>query len=204
MRDATHPRSQLLTSRFLFEANHALSSRNTVASKDCTHLFVGGFCDNAVRVVHAASRKCVALGTAHRAPVTCLAIDVGGEMLVSGSRDRTCVLWDIYSDGSVGFGGSSSQGGGAGTGVGGGGGGGGGGASDCPQLEQRHIYFGHSMDVTAVAVSAEFDLVVSASLDGTVNLHTVRKAEYIKTLSLDAAVPPELSARHSTVTADTM
>ena len=77
MRDATHPRSQLLTSRFLFEANHALSSRNTVASKDCTHLFVGGFCDNAVRVVHAASRKCVALGTAHRAPVTCLAIDVG-------------------------------------------------------------------------------------------------------------------------------
>ncbi|EGD75827.1 hypothetical protein PTSG_07946 [Salpingoeca rosetta] len=167
VRDATPPRSQLLGSRYLLEPAHVLSCRNVVATRECDFMFTGGFCDNSIRVFDTATRKCVGLGTAHRGPVTCLAMDVGGSMLLSGSRDRTCVLWDIVQWEATS---GRMQ----------------------PHLVQRHIYFGHSMDVSAVAVSAEFDLVVSASLDGTVNLHTVRKAMYIKTLTLDAALPAEL------------
>lgn len=46
-----------------------------------------------------------------------------------------------------------------------------------------HILYGHTDTVTSVDISIELDMVVSASLDGTVNIHTIRKGHYVKTLT---------------------
>lgn len=45
-----------------------------------------------------------------------------------------------------------------------------------------HILYGHTECVTSVDISIELDIIVSASLDGTVNVHTVRKGHFVKTL----------------------
>lgn len=46
-----------------------------------------------------------------------------------------------------------------------------------------HILYGHTDGVTSVDISIELDLIVSASLDGTVNIHTIRKGDFIKSIS---------------------
>jgi WD40 repeat protein len=46
-----------------------------------------------------------------------------------------------------------------------------------------HILYGHRAGVTSVDVSNELDLVVSGSVDGTVNMHTLRAGCYVRTLS---------------------
>jgi WD40 repeat protein len=42
--------------------------------------------------------------------------------------------------------------------------------------------YGHTAEVTCVAVSSELDLVASGSLDGTCNIHTVEHGTYVRTL----------------------
>lgn len=154
-----------MDSRYLMEPGYVPSARTVVASRDCDYLFFGGFCDNSIRVLQSSSRQCVAVGIAHRLPVTCLAIDYSSNVLLTGSRDRTCVLWDIVFDNS----------------------------GIAPQLIQRHVYFGHSQEVSSVSVSAEFDLIVSASLDGTMNLHTLHKAMYVDTIYPQEVLMPRLT-----------
>ena len=46
-----------------------------------------------------------------------------------------------------------------------------------------HILYGHSDCVTGVDISIELDIVVSASLDGTINIHTILKGYFVKTIS---------------------
>lgn len=46
-----------------------------------------------------------------------------------------------------------------------------------------HILYGHKEMVTCVDISNELDMVISGSLDGTVNIHTLRSGSYVKTLS---------------------
>ena len=46
-----------------------------------------------------------------------------------------------------------------------------------------HILYGHTDCVTAVDISIELDIVVSASMDGTVNMHTILKGYFVKSIS---------------------
>lgn len=46
-----------------------------------------------------------------------------------------------------------------------------------------HILYGHKDTVVSVDVSNELDMVVSGSLDGSINIHTLRHGSYVKTLS---------------------
>ena len=42
--------------------------------------------------------------------------------------------------------------------------------------------YGHTSEVTCIAASTELDLVVSGSLDGTCNIHTIEHGIYVRTL----------------------
>lgn len=89
--------------------------------------------------------------------ITCVAIDNCGSYLVTGSRDTTCMIWQILQEN--GFSVSLNQ-------------------------NPVHILYGHTEAVTCVDISIEFDMVLTGSMDGTVNLHTIRSGHYLKTLDL--------------------
>jgi WD40 repeat protein len=46
-----------------------------------------------------------------------------------------------------------------------------------------HILYGHTDTVTSVGISNELDMVVSGSVDGTINIHTIRKGHFVKSIS---------------------
>ena len=46
-----------------------------------------------------------------------------------------------------------------------------------------HILYGHTDSVTGVDISIELDIVISASLDGTINMHTILKGCFVRTIS---------------------
>ena len=46
-----------------------------------------------------------------------------------------------------------------------------------------HILYGHDDGITSVDVSIELDMVASASIDGTINIHTLKKGYFVKTIS---------------------
>lgn len=55
-----------------------------------------------------------------------------------------------------------------------------------------HILYGHTECVTCVDLNVELDLVISGSLDGTINLYNLRSGHYIKTLHLKTDQSPEM------------
>jgi len=79
-----------------------------------------------------------------------------GRWLVTGSRDTTAILWEL----------EMTQGG--------------------PSLRKRDILYGHDGELTSVAVSSEYDMVLTGSLDGTCIVHSLRTATYIRTLKLSS------------------
>ena len=46
-----------------------------------------------------------------------------------------------------------------------------------------HILYGHTDSVTSVGISLELDMVVSGALDGTINIHTIRKGHFVKSIT---------------------
>lgn len=85
-----------------------------------------------------------------------MAIDNTGSLLVSGSMDTTCMLWQVVFE----YGSSVNL-------------------DPIPM----HILYGHTACVTSVDLSNELDIVVSAAMDGTVNVHTIRMGSFVRSLS---------------------
>ncbi|KAK2190684.1 hypothetical protein NP493_70g05046 [Ridgeia piscesae] len=124
-------------------------------SHDAKLVFSGGHWDNSVRVYSVNKQKMVAHIVRHTDIVTCLALDNYGQHIITGSRDTTCMIWQvIYQSGM-------SQG-----------------------LSKRptQILYGHTDHVTCVAISEELDMAASGSKDGTVIVHTMRMGTYMRTL----------------------
>ncbi|XP_001983501.2 neurobeachin-like protein 1 isoform X2 [Drosophila grimshawi] len=156
-------------------------SQNFAVSTDGKLLYAGGIWDNALRVYNLNKGKSVASVTRHLDIITCLALDNCGSYLVTGSRDCTCIVWSIQSN---------QQGGSA--------------TSNIPvhaltgqshlqaitQLNTQNSYspkpltvlYGHDDAVASVAIYTELDLVVSGSLDGTVNVYTLQEGQFVRTL----------------------
>lgn len=67
-----------------------------VATHDARLLFVVGHWDNSLRVFNLkSSGRLVAHVTRHMDVVTCIALDGCGMQLITGSRDTTCMVWEI-------------------------------------------------------------------------------------------------------------
>uniref|UniRef100_H0ZHC0 Neurobeachin like 1 n=1 Tax=Taeniopygia guttata TaxID=59729 RepID=H0ZHC0_TAEGU len=132
-----------------------ITSKLFAVSHDAKLLFSGGHWDNSLRVTSLTKGKLMGQHIRHMDIVTCLAIDHCGIHLISGSRDTTCMIWQIVQQGGVPVG-------------------------LAPKPLQ--ILYGHTDEVSSVGISTELDMAVSGSRDGTVIVHTIRKGQYVRTL----------------------
>uniref|UniRef100_A0AAX7TS96 Neurobeachin-like protein 2 n=1 Tax=Astatotilapia calliptera TaxID=8154 RepID=A0AAX7TS96_ASTCA len=159
------------TQRFLsgpFAPGVDISAQVLVVSNDGRLLFSGGHWDCSLRVTQLAKGKLVGRICRHVDVVTCLALDLCGIYLISGSRDTSCIVWQVLQQG--GFSSSLS-----------------------PRPVQ--ILCGHDQEVTCVAISTELDMAVSGSKDGTVIVHTVRRGQFLRTLRPpnESCIPAQIS-----------
>ncbi|XP_073782067.1 neurobeachin-like protein 2 isoform X3 [Danio rerio] len=146
------------TQRFLsgpFSPGVEMGSQVLVVSSDGRLLFSGGHWDCSLRVTMLGKAKLVGRICRHIDVVTCLALDLCGIYLISGSRDTTCMVWQVLQQGGFSSG-----------------------------LSPRPIQVlcGHDQEVTCVAISTELDMAISGSKDGTVIVHSVRRGQYLWTL----------------------
>ncbi|KAJ8290724.1 hypothetical protein GJAV_G00016740 [Gymnothorax javanicus] len=146
------------TQRFLsgpFAPGVQLGAQVLVVSNDGRLLFSGGHWDGSLRVTALGKGKLVGRICRHIDVVTCLALDLCGIYLISGSRDTTCIVWQVLQQGGF-----------------------------CSGLAPRpvQVLCGHDQEVTCVAISTELDMAVSGSKDGTLILHSVRRGQFLHTL----------------------
>ncbi|XP_026698479.1 neurobeachin-like protein 2 [Athene cunicularia] len=167
--------SNTKTQRFLqgpFAPGADLCSRTLAVSPDGKLLFSGGHWDNSLRVTSLAKGKVVGHITRHIDVVTCLALDLCGIYLISGSRDTTCMVWQVLQQGGF----SSGL---------------------APKPVQ--VLYGHDAEVTCVAISTELDMAVSGSKDGTIITHTIRRGLFIRSLRPPGESSPPAVLSHLAV-----
>ncbi|KAL4217498.1 Neurobeachin-like protein 1 [Mactra antiquata] len=138
-----------------FAPGVSTSSKLFVVTHDSKLLISAGHWDNSLQVFHIGKGKKVNHICRHIDVVTCLALDYCGSHLITGSRDTTCIIWQVQHQSGV-----------------------------CVNVSTKPLQtlYGHDNEVTAVYISSELDMAVSASKDGTVMIHTVRKGHYMMTL----------------------
>ncbi|XP_068179302.1 neurobeachin-like protein 2 isoform X1 [Antennarius striatus] len=163
----TNPKTQ----RFLsgpFSPGVEISAQVLVVSNDGRLLFSGGHWDCSLRVTQLGKGKLVGRICRHIDVVTCLALDLCGIYLISGSKDTSCIVWQVLQQGGFSSGLS-------------------------PRPVQ--VLCGHDQEVTCVAISTELDMAVSGSKDGTVIVHTIRRGQFLRTLRppVDSCVPAQIS-----------
>ncbi|KAI4885569.1 hypothetical protein NFI96_016863, partial [Prochilodus magdalenae] len=86
------------TQRFLsgpFSPGVEVGAQVLVVSNDGRLLFSGGHWDCSLRVTMLGKAKMVGRICRHIDVVTCLALDLCGIYLISGSRDTTCMVWQV-------------------------------------------------------------------------------------------------------------
>ncbi|XP_075685908.1 neurobeachin-like protein 1 isoform X3 [Rhinoderma darwinii] len=132
-----------------------ITSKLFVVSHDGKVLFSGGHWDNSIRVTSLAKGKVIGQHIRHMDIVTCLATDYCCINLISGSRDRTCMIWQISQQGGV---------------------------SGDISAKPIQILYGHTDGITSVGISTELDMAVSGARDGTVIIHTIQSGQYVRTL----------------------
>ncbi|XP_078072025.1 neurobeachin-like protein 2 isoform X4 [Mustelus asterias] len=152
--------SNAKTQRFLsgpFAPGVNLSPKILAVSPDGKLLFSGGHWDNSLRVTSLSKGKVTGHIIRHIDIVTCLALDHCGIYLISGSRDTTCIVWQIIQQGGF----------------------------SCGLVQKPvQVLYGHDNAVTCVAISTELDMAVSGSKDGTVIVHTLRRGQFMRTLKV--------------------
>ncbi|XP_060050086.1 neurobeachin-like protein 1 [Erinaceus europaeus] len=150
----TNPKTQR-TMNSPFAPGLKITSRLFIVSQDAKLLFSGGHWDNSIQVMSLTKGKVISHNIRHMDIVTCLATDYCGLHLISGSKDTTCMIWQITQQGGVPVGLASKP---------------------------FQILYGHTDEVLSVGISTELDMAVSGSKDGTVIIHTVQKGQYMRTL----------------------
>uniref|UniRef100_A0A8C7DXS6 Neurobeachin-like protein 2 n=1 Tax=Naja naja TaxID=35670 RepID=A0A8C7DXS6_NAJNA len=145
-----------------------LSSKMLVVSHDGKLLFSGGHWDNSLRVTSLSKGKVVGHIHRHIDVVTCLALDLCGIYLISGSRDTTCLVWQVLQQGGLSYGLASKP---------------------------VQVLYGHEDEVTCVGISTELDMAVSGSKDGSILVHTIRRGQFIKSLKppCESSLPVTIS-----------
>ncbi len=144
-----------LTAVAPFSPSIEITSRLFTLSHDGKFIFSGGHWDCSLRIYSVLKSKTIHAVVHHTDIITCLALDSTGYILVTGSRDTTCVIWHFSS--------TNDQ-------------------DSTSFLTPELVLYGHRAEISCVCVSSELDLVVSGSLDGTCNIYTVEQGIYLRTL----------------------
>jgi len=158
-----------------FSPSIDIKSRLFAVSHDAKFIFSGGHWDWSLRVYSLLKSKMITSIIHHTDVITCLALDSTGWILVTGSRDTTCVIWHLSlgeyrpmttNNTSTNVNTSFVE------------------QESNALIRPALTLYGHTAEVTSIVVSIELDLVVSGSADGTANLHTVEHGIYLRTLQL--------------------
>jgi WD40 repeat protein len=129
-----------------------------------------GHWDNSFRCTHIETGQALQTICHHKDIVTCLAISQVGDVVVTGSKDTTVMVWAVqqYANAALTAANPATN-------------------PDNYLLEKpKHILYGHDDEVTVVAVNSNLDVVVSGSRDGTCIIHTLRAGRYVRTI-----IPPD-------------
>ncbi|XP_053786341.1 neurobeachin-like protein 2 isoform X1 [Desmodus rotundus] len=132
-----------------------VSGQALAVTPDGKLLFSGGHWDGSLRVTALQRGKLLNQISRHLDIVTCLALDTCGIYLISGSRDTTCMVWQLLQKDGLSVGLASKP---------------------------LQVLYGHEAAVSCVAISTELDMAVSGSEDGTVIIHTVRRGQFVAAL----------------------
>lgn len=129
-----------------------LKSRVLAVTPDARYIVYGGAWDCSVRMYSVARGREVCSATRHTDLITCVSIDSDGGFLITGSGDTTAIVWEIVDTAVV------------------------------VHTRSFQVLYGHDKPVITVAISVCLDLALSGSKDGTVNVHTVKDGQYLRTL----------------------
>lgn len=105
----------------------------------------------------------------HKDVVSCVAVTSDGSVLATGSYDTTVMVWDVFRLRAAEKRARNTQ-------------------TELPRREciivenPIHILCGHDDIITCLFVSAELDIVISGSKDGTCIFHTLREGRYVRSI----------------------
>ena len=164
-----------------------LSGKLFVVSHDAKYIFSGGHWDNSLQTFSISKTKTVSIVIRHIDTITCLSLDATGSYIMSGSKDTTSIIWEIFPGHSPTMAtlhstGSSTSGSGSGSSTG-----------DHPNPRPIQVLSGHDKSISCVALSTELDMAVSGSEDGTVNVYTIKEGQYIRTLEPINTIGPGIT-----------
>jgi len=120
-------------------------------SNDGKILISCGYWDNSFKCNDIESSEQLQSISKHKDIVTCLAIGEHGQILVTGSKDTTIMVWQIISKNQTHR------------------------INEVPKL----TLYGHNDSVMCVSLSVELDILASGSKDGSVIIHSLSSGQYV-------------------------
>ncbi|KAJ5073168.1 beach domain-containing protein [Anaeramoeba ignava] len=129
--------------------------------KKSRYLISCGFDDNTFKIIKIENCEIIQNISKHKDIVTCLKMNK--KYLVTGSKDTTVIVWDIEEQRK----------------------------KNKIQVKEKpkHIFFEHEKEVKSVAISAEYDIVLSGSIDGKLIFHSLNKGKLIQSIILSDQKP---------------
>ena len=79
-----------------FTLHRPLSSKLFGVSSDSKYIFSGGHWDNSLQTYSVTKHRTVSTVIRHNDVITCLSFDSSGAFIISGSKDTTSIVWDVY------------------------------------------------------------------------------------------------------------
>lgn len=147
-------------------------------SRDNEYVFSAGHWDNSIKITTMENKRQIDTIRGHSDLVTCIALSDDGRRLISGSRDTTVMCWDINCEKQTP---SSLQNIFTNT------------ESGFRAVKPaRHVLYGHSQAITAVAIDQNHDVIVSTSLDGTFVIHTAISGAFVRIVSAFDTLSPSM------------
>lgn len=133
------------------------------------YLISCGNWENSFQVISLNDGKIVQSIRQHKDVVSCVAVSSDGSILATGSYDTTVMVWHAYRGRFTERRSRTLQ-------------------TDFPRKDHViiespfHILCGHDDIITCLFVSAELDIVISGSKDGTCIFHTLREGTYVRSI----------------------
>ena len=136
-----------------FIRNIVLKSKAFSVTPDAKFIFYGGTWDGSLRVFSISRAREVFSSVRHTDVISCVSIDQAGMFVMTGSKDSTAVVWEVTSR-----------------------------AEGSCSVRSVQVLCGHHQPLTSVHISVCLDMALTASKDGTVNIHTVKEGQYMRTI----------------------